>query len=177
MAEHAATTEVPSHGGNAFPPFAAETFPSQIFWLAITFAVLFTVLWRLIGPQLAGTIGERKGRIAGDIEAAGKHKSDAEEALAGYEAALASAKARAHTEAEENRRQIEAEVEKAKAAADIEFREAAAKAEAGIEAVRAEAAKHVTKAAQDAAGAIVTRLIGDTVTPEEAEAAVKAAGA
>jgi F-type H+-transporting ATPase subunit b len=39
-----------------------------------------------------------------------------------------------------------------------------------------EAAKHVTKAAQDAAAAIVTRLTGDTVTLEEAAAAVKAAG-
>jgi F-type H+-transporting ATPase subunit b len=52
-----------------------------------------------------------------------------------------------------------------------------AKAEAGIAATRAEAATHVTKAAQDAAAAIVTRLIGDTVSPEEAEAAVKATGA
>jgi len=63
------------------------------------------------------------------------------------------------------------------AAADAEAREASAKAEAQIAVLRAEAAIHVTKAAQDAAAAIVNRLIGDTVTPEEAEAAVKATGA
>ena len=168
-------TEVPH--GVGFPPFKAETFPGQIFWLVITFTFLFIVLWRFSGPRIAYVLQQRKGRIAGDIEAAGKHKSDAEAALTGYEAALASARGRAHAEAEENRRLIEADVEKSKAAAEIEFREAAAKAAAGIEVVRAEAAKHVTKAAQDAAAAIVTRLLGDTVSPEEAEAAVKATGA
>jgi F-type H+-transporting ATPase subunit b len=178
MSGEPATTEgTEAQHGAGFPPFKTESFPSQIFWLTVTFAFLFVVLWRIAGPRIAQAMALRKNRIAGDIETAGKHKADAEGALAGYEAALASARARAHAEAEENRRRIEADVEKSKAAAEIEFREAAAKAAAGIEAVRAEAAKHVTKAAQDAAAAIVTRLIGDTVTPEEAEAAVKATGA
>ena len=161
-------TEAP-HGAG-FPPFKTESFPSQIFWLVVTFAFLFVMLWRVAGPRIRGVIGERKGHITGDIAAAGKHKTDAE-------AALAAARARAHAEADENRRRVEAEVEKARAAADAEAREAMAKAEAGIAATRAEAATHVTKAAQDAAAAIVTRLIGDTVSPEEAEAAVKTLGA
>jgi len=178
MAEPTTTgTQVPAHQGNAFPPFDTTTFPGQIFWLAITFAVLFAVLWRGIGPRLVKVVGERKGRIAADIEAAGKHRKDAEAAEAAYQAALASARERAHAEAEDNRRRIETEVEKAKAEADAEAREAAAKAEAGIAAARAEAALHVTKAAQDAAAAIVARLIGDTIAPGEAEAAVKATGA
>ena len=62
------------------------------------------------------------------------------------------------------------------AAAEAEARHAQAQAEAQIAASRAEAAKHVTKAAQDAAADIVARLTGDTVTPEEAAAAVKAVG-
>ncbi|MBV9548086.1 MAG: ATP F0F1 synthase subunit B, partial [Alphaproteobacteria bacterium] len=42
MAETAATqatTEAPQQGG--FPPFDGTTFPSQIFWLVVTFAFLF----------------------------------------------------------------------------------------------------------------------------------------
>ena len=39
----AATTEAPHQGG--FPPFDTTTFPSQLFWLVVTFAFLFTVLW------------------------------------------------------------------------------------------------------------------------------------
>jgi F-type H+-transporting ATPase subunit b len=163
--------------GAGFPPFKTESFPSQLFWLAVCFTLLFIVLWRVAGPRIQGVIGERRGKIAGDIETAGKHKSDAERALAAYEESLAAARSRAHVQAEENRKLVEAEVEKAKAAAEAEFREAAAKAEVAIAASRAEAATHVTKAAQDAAAAIVSRLIGDTVSPEEAEAAVKAVSA
>ncbi len=160
-----------------FPPFKTESFPSQIFWLVVTFAVLFVVLWRVAGPRIAGVIGARQGQIDGDLKAAEQHRADATAALAAYEAALNAARAKAHAEADDNRKVIEAEVDKAKAEADAVAREAAAKAEAGIAAARAEAATHVTKAAQDAAADIVNRLIGVTVTPEQAEAAVKAVGA
>ena len=169
-------TGTQAEGGAGFPPFKTESFPSQIFWLAICFVALLIVIWRVAAPRISGVIGERRWRIEGDIATAGKHKSDAEAALAAYESALAQARTRAHAEAEENRRRVEAEVDKAKVEAEAEFRDTAAKAEVGIAAARAEAAIHVTKAAQDAAAAIVTRLIGDTVSPEEAEAAVKATG-
>ena len=47
-----------------------------------------------------------------------------------------------------------------------------AKAEQSIAATRAEARQHVASAAQNAAIAIVSRLTGETVSPEEAAAAV-----
>jgi F-type H+-transporting ATPase subunit b len=167
-------TEVP-HGAG-FPPFKTETFPSQLFWLAVTFVFLLAVMWRIVGPRMAAVFGERKGRIDGDLAAADKHHKDAEAALAAYQSALAEARARAHKVAEENRKLVADEVEKAKAAAEVEAKEAMARAEVHIAAVRREAARHVTKAAQDAAAAIVARLIGATVSPEEAASAVKASG-
>ena len=167
-------TEVP-HGAG-FPPFKTETFPSQIFWLAITFTVLLIVVWRVVGPRIASVIGERKGRIDGDLAAADKHHKDAEAAQAAYQSALAEARARAHDAADENRKLVADEVEKARVAADAEAKEATAQAETRIAAMRQEAAKQVTVAAQDAAAAIVARLIGAAVSPEEAAAAVKASG-
>lgn len=178
MSEPAVThTGTEAQHSAGFPPFKTESFPSQIFWLVVTFAALFIVLWRVAGPRISGAIGARKGQIESDLKAAEKHRSDAEAALAAYETALTSARAKAHAEAEANRKVIDAEVEKAKAAAEAEAQAAAAKAEAGIAAARAEAATHVTKAAQDAAADIVSRLIGETVTQDEAAAAVKAVGA
>ncbi len=178
MSEPAVThTGTEAQHSAGFPPFKTESFPSQIFWLVVTFAALFIILWRVAGPRLAAVIGARKGQIAGDIAAAEKHKADAEAALAAYESALAAARTKAHAEADANRKVLEAEADKAKAAADAEAHAAAAKADAQIAAKRAEAATHVTKAAQDAAAEIVNRLIGVSVTPDEAEAAVKAVGA
>ncbi|MGA7675490.1 MAG: hypothetical protein WCA78_10680 [Rhizomicrobium sp.] len=177
MAAPATATGTVAPQGNAFPPFATDTFPSQLFWLAITFVFLLVVMWRIVGPRMSAVFGERKGRIDGDLATAGKHRKDAEAAQAAYQSALAEARARAQKAADENRKQVAAEVEKAKAAAEAEAKEAATQAESRIADMRQEAAKHVTIAAQDAAAAIVARLIGDTVSPQEAEAAVRESGA
>ena len=52
---HTATTEVPKKEGG-FPPFDTTTFPSQLFWLALTFGLMFVVLWRVAGPRSPRTI-------------------------------------------------------------------------------------------------------------------------
>ena len=51
MAETNAHTEVPAGGKEMFPPFQRETFPSQLFWLGITFIILYLVLARVALPQ------------------------------------------------------------------------------------------------------------------------------
>ncbi|HWA30718.1 MAG TPA: hypothetical protein VG867_06460 [Rhizomicrobium sp.] len=169
--QHAAPHE--SSGG--FPPFDTSTFPTQIFWLAVTFAFLFVVMWRVAGPRINGVITTRRNKINGDIEAAQKARGDAEAASAAYQTALAAARARANAHAEETRKRIGAEIDKAKADADAKAHEATTAAEARIQAMRAEARASMTKAAQDAVVEIVARLTGETVSAEDAAAAVKAA--
>lgn len=173
MAEPLQTsTEAPKHEGG-FPPFKTETFPSQIFWLVITFAFLFVVLWRIAGPRINGVITSRRGAINADIAAAEKARSEAESASVAYQSALAGARARAQGLAEENRQTINAEIAKAKTAAEAEAAKAMAAAEARIAATRVEARGHVIKAAEEAAIAIVARLTGETVSIADAAQAVK----
>lgn len=170
-----ATTEVPAKKeGAGFPPFKTETFPSQIFWLVITFAFLFVVLWRVAGPRIQGVLATRRRQIDGDLAKAQKHRADAEGASAAYQSALASARSRAQALAEENRKRIGGEIDRAKADADAAAQADVAKAEARIASSRGEARAHVAKAAQDAAIAIVARLTGDTVASDEAASAVRA---
>jgi F-type H+-transporting ATPase subunit b len=170
-----ATTQVPAkHEGGGFPPFKTETFPSQIFWLVVTFTFLFVVLWRVAGPRIQGVIKTRRGQIDGDIATAQRHRADAEGASAAYQAALASARGRAQAHADENRRRITAEIDKAKQEADAAALSEIAKAETRIAASRNEARTHVAKAAQEAAIEIVARLTGDNVAADEAASAVRA---
>ena len=179
MAEPAnttATTEAPGgHQPAGFPPFKTETFPSQLFWLVLTFAFLFVVLWRLATPRIAGTISSRRDQINNDLAAAQKARSDAEGASAAYQTALAGARARAQAMADANRKAITGEIDAAKAKADEEAKAGLAAAEDRIAASRGEARTHVVKAAQDAAIAIVATLTGDTVSQDDAAAAVRAA--
>ena len=171
QAHTAATTQAHHEGG--FPPFDTTTFPSQLFWLAVTFAFLFVVLWKVAGPRINGAITGRRGAITGAIEAARKARGEAEAAEAAYRTALAGARARATALAEDNRQTLNAEIAKAKADTDAKAAGAMAEADARIAATREAAKAHVNTAARDAAIAIVARLTGDQVSPEDAAAAVK----
>jgi F-type H+-transporting ATPase subunit b len=176
MAEEAvlhATTEAPAEHAGGFPPFDTTTFPSQIFWLVLTFGLLFIVLWRVAGPRIHGVIADRRSAINKAIEAANQARADADAASAGYDAALAAARARSNALAEETRQGINAEIAKAKAGAEAEAATAMAAADARIEASRGAARAQVAEAARDAAIAIVSRLTGETVSANDAAAAVK----
>ena len=174
MVEHGATTETtqaPKKEGG-FPPFDTTTFPTQFFWLVVTFAFLFTVMWRLAGPKINAAITNRRGVINGAIAEAGKARGDAEAAQAAYEIALAGARARGNALAEETRQKLNAEIAKGKAEADAKAHDAMAAAEARIGQTREAAKAHVKTAARDAAIAIVERLTGDKVSAEDATAAL-----
>ena len=160
------------HAG--LPQMDVGTFPSQIFWLVVTFGLLFLVLSRKTLPMIEATIGNRRIRIAGDLGAAEAFRKEAQNALAAYEAALAQARGRAHQLADENRKIIVAEIDRLKAAADAEAQNAMAIAERRIGAERGKALTGVKAAAAEAAAAIVERLIGVNVSAEEAANAVPA---
>ncbi len=164
------TTQAP-HGGG-FPPFDTKTFPGQFVWLAITFAFLFVILWRIAGPRIAGIIATRQGRIAGDLAEAEKHRQDAQAASTAYDAALAAARKRAQAVADENRKRIRAAIDKAKETAEADAQATTARAEARIQATRQAALAQVAKTAEDAAIAIVAHLTGETVSSPDAAAAI-----
>lgn len=168
-------TQVPAEHSGGFPPFDTTTFPSQIFWLTITFAFLFIVMWRVAVPRIGGAITARKDRLTDDLSTAEQHRRDAEAASAAYETALAEARQHAQKLANENRERINAEVATARQQAEAEAAAEMQKAETRIAATRDEARSHVTRAAQDAAAAIVTRLTGETVSADDAAKAVRAA--
>ncbi|HEY4265028.1 MAG TPA: hypothetical protein VGM72_06895 [Micropepsaceae bacterium] len=157
------------------PQMKTDTFPSQIFWLTVTFAILFVVMWRMTLPMIAGAIGARRNRIEDDLSTAEGFRKDAAEALASYEAALAQARGRAHQLADENRKRVVAEIEQLKTAADTETQATIATAEKRIASERVKAVTGVRASAADAAADIVQRLIGRSVSAEEAAAAIASA--
>lgn len=170
-------TEVPGHheAEGGFPPFKIETFPSQIFWLVITFGFLFVVLWRVAGPRIKDVITTRRNKINDDLAEAQRHRGDAEAASAAYQTALAGARARAQSMADANRKAINDEIDRAKAEADKSAQADIARAEERIAASRTEARTHVANAARDAAVQIVQQLTGESVSNDDAAAAVRAA--
>ena len=166
-------TQVPDHKSGGFPPFKVETFPSQIFWLVISFVFLLVVMWRVAVPKIGGVIAERKGRIAGELAKAEEDRKQAERAAAAYQAPILEARERAKAVSESTRAEMAKEVERAKASADAETAKANTEALQRIAALQAEAKLHISAAAEDAVVEIVTRLTGEKISREEAAAAVR----
>jgi F-type H+-transporting ATPase subunit b len=160
------------HEPAGFPPFKTETYPSQLFWLALTFCFLFVVLWRVAGPKINSAITGRRNTINAAIDGAAKARAEAQAAQGAYEDALAKARGRANALAEETRSKLNAEIAHAKAQADAKAHEAMTAADARIAASRESAKSAVTAAARDAAIAIVERLTGDKVSADEAAKAL-----
>jgi F-type H+-transporting ATPase subunit b len=160
------------HGGG-FPPFQAETFASQLLWLAICFAALYLIVSKLALPRVGSIIAERRGKIAADLDEASRLKNAADEALAAYEKSVAEARGRAQAIAAERREKINAEAEKNRKGIEAQVQQRIAEAEKALLASKQAAMANVRAIAAEAAGAIVDRLIGVTPPEKAVSAAVE----
>ncbi|MHA1560083.1 MAG: F0F1 ATP synthase subunit B [Alphaproteobacteria bacterium] len=169
--------EEEGHEEADFPPFDSTFFASQLLWLVITFVVLYLLMSRLVLPRIGGILEDRRDRIARDLDQAERLKQQSDDALAGYERALAEARAGAFAIASEARDQAksEAEAKQSKIEADLDAKLADASSRIGE--IKAKALADVSDIATEAAEAVVERLLGKKPTAAELDTAVKAAEA
>ncbi len=169
-----AVTETPAEH-NVFPPFDATTFASQLLWLAITFAVLYYLMARVAVPRIAGIIEDRRDRIASDLDMADRLKTNSEEALAGYEKALAEARAKAFAIAETAREEARAKVDARRAEVEADLATKLAAAETRIADIKKAALADVGAIAGEATQAIIKSLIDADAAADEVGKAVSGA--
>src|SRR3546814_6101472 len=82
-------------GRRRMPQFDPSTYPTQPFWLLLTFVPLYLVVWRVALPRLTDVRQSRQGKIEVGLEKAQALKEEAEMVLAAYEKALADAQSTA----------------------------------------------------------------------------------
>lgn len=154
------------------PQLDLTTWPTQIFWLAITFFVLFLVMSRIAIPRTGGIIEKRKSTIGDNIASAQRARTEVESTIKSYEAALAESRARSHAIVQQNRAELNTEIEaersKLDAALDLKNTEAAKV----IATARTRALTGVEAVAAEIAAEIVNELVGTIVTKAAADAAV-----
>lgn len=62
---------------SGLPQLDAETYASQIFWLAVSFAILYFFMSKISLPKIAKVMHERKTKIASDLKKAEIMKEEA----------------------------------------------------------------------------------------------------
>jgi F-type H+-transporting ATPase subunit b len=154
------TAEHASSGG--FPPFdqIATTGISQVFWLVVTFAILYIAVAFVFLPKIRKAMEDRDGAIKKDVAEAASLSAKADASVKEFEARIAAARANARDTASKAKAEADAKTaaETAKVEAALNARLAAA--EASISATRAKAMTNVAAVAEDAAAAIAERLTG-----------------
>ena len=150
----------------------ADTFVSQLFWLAITFGVLYLVLRYALLPRIADVLESRQDRIANDLEEAEKLKRESEDALKAYEGALATARAHAQEMAAAAKAEANKDADRRSAELEAKLAEDLKTADARIQEIRTEALTGIRAVAQETAQVITAKLIGVDVDASSAEKAV-----
>jgi F-type H+-transporting ATPase subunit b len=159
-------------GGGGLPQLNSAHFLPQLFWLAVTFGLLYFIMKRIALPRVGEVIEERRDRVQRDLDTAERLKRETEKALAGYEKALADARANASGIARETRDRLSAETDKEKSRVDGEIAAKLTDAETRIAATKTKALSSVNQIAADTAGAVLAKLIGQDVNPDEIKRAL-----
>ncbi len=161
-------------GGSGFPAFDMWHWPSQIFWLAVIFGLLYLALSRWILPKIATTIERRSSTVASDIDEAASLNDQAQDAEQALELELARARASAHETANVARDKIQAEISTETRKVDEQIEAQIIAAEQKISAMREAAMSNVEDIAAQTTEVMLTQL-GRKASAAQIRDAVKSA--
>lgn len=161
-------------GGAKLPQLDIATFPTQVFWLVVSFLVLYVLVSRVALPRISEVLEERQDRIADDLDKAETLKKEAEQVRMEYEKALSEARNKAHIVLREAQDAAAKNATEAEAVARETVANMLKDAETRIAVARSDAMSNVRNVARDVAGDAVAKLIGIEVSGEEVDRAVDA---
>ena len=166
--------------GPKLPQLDIETYASQIFWLIVTFIVLYFLVAKIAMPRIAEVLEGRQERIEDDLDKAETLKKEAYLVKVEYEKALSSAREEAHEATRRAQDEIAKHSAEVEALANQKVATMLKDAEDRIEAARTEASSEketVTdtleqNVARDIIGDTVKKLVGINVSPEDVNEAI-----
>jgi len=154
------------------PQFDFSTFPTQLFWLIVSFVALYMILWRTALPKISGVLEDRQRKIDDDLDRAAASKQEAETVLAEYEKAVADSTARAQGTIREAAEQMAAEAAGQHAKLAAKLADDVKAAEVRILAAKKAAVQNISQLVVEVAQAATRRLADVEVDAETAGGAV-----
>ena len=154
------------------PQLNPEFWISQIFWLTITFGILYVVLSKIILPKISSNLEIRKSQILENIEAAEKQREDSELKIKEYEKIVQNSKNEAKNYFNQAREKIIKDIVLKKESLDKELTIEIKKAEAEIQDLRNKAPEKINKIAIETSADLIQQLIGIEVNNSSISAIV-----
>ena len=152
--------EVFAAESGGMPQLNPEFWISQIFWLTLTFGILYIVLSKLILPKISANLELRKSQIQDNIEAAEKQRKDSESKLKEYDDIIFKSKLEAKNIFKDSREKVIKDINNKKETLENQINDEIKKAEKEIELVKKSAPGKINKIAIEASSELVKKLIG-----------------
>jgi len=154
------------------PQLNPEFWISQIFWLTLTFGILYIVLSKLILPKISENLESRKSQILENIEAAEKQRENSEEKLKEYEEIVSKGKFEAKNIFNQVREKALRDINAKKEVLDKQIDDEIRKAEQEIKSLRDGAPDKINKIAIETSSELIQKLIGAEVNNSSISAIV-----
>jgi|TARA_A100001011_G_scaffold172226_1_gene181053 F-type H+-transporting ATPase subunit b len=142
------------------PQLNPEFWVSQIFWLTLTFGILYIVLSKLILPKISANLELRKSQIQENIEAAEKQRESSDAKLKEYDNIILKSKLEAKNIFRDAREKIIKDINSKKETLDKQIDEEIKKAEQEIGVLKKDAPEKISKIAIETSAQLVKKLIG-----------------
>ena len=157
---------------SGMPQLNTEFWISQIFWLTLTFGILYVFLAKLILPKISANLEVRKSQILENIEAAEKQREESELKIAEYEKKVRDTKNEAKNYFKQAKEKLLKDINLKKIALDKELNLEIQKAESEIQKLRDKAPDKINKIAIETSGDLLQHLIGAEINSSSISAIV-----
>ena len=145
------------------PQLNPEFWISQIFWLTLTFGILYIVLSKLILPKISANLEMRKSQIQENVEAADKQRKSSEAKLKEYDDIILKSKLEAKNIFKDAKEKLFKEINLKKETLDKQIDAEIKKAEQEIEVLKRSAPEKINKIAIETTSELLIKLIGTEV--------------
>ena len=164
---------VESAESGGMPQLNPEFWFSQIFWLIITFGIMFVLLSKLVLPKISENLEVRKAQILENIESAEKQREESDKKLEEYEKLIFDSKNEAKNYFNKAREEILKNVDKKKENLEKEISEEISNAEKEILDLKNKSPEKIRKIAVETSSDLIKQLIGVEVNNSSISAIVE----
>ncbi len=142
------------------PQLDTTLFPAQLFWLTVSFVLLYALMSKVALPGVKRTQDNRQQVISAELSAASAANEMARQMVAQYEQALSDARAKAQTTVSDIAAKAAKESAAKQASQQQDLNKRLQDAEAAIRAVRDAALNEIKGSASELAHGIVEKVTG-----------------
>ena len=166
-------TSAQSAESGGMPQLNPEFWISQVFWLVLTFGILYLVLSKLVLPKISDNLETRKSQILENIETAEKQREESEDKIKQFEKIILESKIEAKNYFNDRRQKILENINKKRIVLEKDIDDEISAVEEEINKLKNTSDEKITKIAIETSSDLINQLIGEEVNNSSISAIVE----